>query len=217
MKNKFRLLTFFWFLQFFGQFAYSISESIDYSNEKSPPIHKIAQNSRHSVTKSQLSKENTPYLSLKSTKYQSQTNSIHASKFVMVVPPVTSELDNKNETNDITISRLRKVLVIATSKRPSRAPITIRNSLLTYGGGDSTNGVGAIVSPKVVLVFWGSQWNSVTGDPANAESILRNFYMDIGGSIWLSTTTQYCNGASFGASTCGPGTSKFFFFFNIYI
>ena len=92
--------------------------------------------------------------------------------------------------------------------RPTLTPV---NSLLIYGGGDPTSGIGAVVQPQIVMVFWGSQWNTQTGNSAGADTILKNFFMNVGGSIWLDTTSQYCTGTSSGSSSCNSGSSKYSF------
>jgi len=51
-------------------------------------------------------------------------------------------------------------------------------------------------SPRVFVVFWGSEWNS--GWPAGTEytaqqvmNYVTNFFQNVGGSYWLSAITQY--------------------------
>ena len=86
-----------------------------------------------------------------------------------------------------------------------------------HGGGGSTSspnlyyhgGVGSIgveTAPKVYLVLWGSQWNN--NDPSGEAQILRNFFSVVGGSSWLSSVTQYCQGVGSGTYFCnGAGTA----------
>ncbi|MGZ4734936.1 MAG: hypothetical protein ACXVKA_14120 [Acidimicrobiia bacterium] len=47
-------------------------------------------------------------------------------------------------------------------------------------------------SPKVYLVFWGSQWSS---DPANAAPVLQSFFQGLGGpdDAWSNVMSQYCS------------------------
>lgn len=73
-----------------------------------------------------------------------------------------------------------------------------RSKNLYYHGG--YNGVGVETAPVVYLVFWGSQWNN--NDPSGEASILENFLTGVGGSNWLSTVTQYCQGVSSGTYFC---------------
>lgn len=74
---------------------------------------------------------------------------------------------------------------------------------LSYHGG--TGGVGVETTPRVYLVFWGSQWSS---DPSGEESILQNFFNGIGGSAWNALVTQYCQGLAYGTYYCnGAGQS----------
>ncbi|HEX6550042.1 MAG TPA: hypothetical protein VF117_05160, partial [Gammaproteobacteria bacterium] len=70
------------------------------------------------------------------------------------------------------------------------------NNLL-YGGG--VGGIGVATSPKVYLVFWGSQWSS---DPSGEAALLQSFYSDVGGSTWLNSVTQYCQGVATGTEFC---------------
>jgi hypothetical protein len=67
---------------------------------------------------------------------------------------------------------------------------------LYYHGGvnDGSAGiVGVETAPKVYVVFWGSQWSS---DPSGEASLVTNFLSSAGGSPWLNTVTQYCQGVS---------------------
>lgn len=74
---------------------------------------------------------------------------------------------------------------------------------LTYHGG--TGGIGVETAPKIYLVLWGSQWNN--NDPSGESTILQNFYNGVGGSSWLNSVTQYCQGVATGAVFCnGAGT-----------
>jgi serine protease len=74
---------------------------------------------------------------------------------------------------------------------------------LVYGGG--TGGIGVETTPKVYLVLWGSQWNN--NDPSGEATTLQNMLSAVGGSSWLNSVTQYCQGIAKGA-TCTP-TSPF--------
>ena len=75
---------------------------------------------------------------------------------------------------------------------------------LSYHGG--TGGVGVETAPKVYLVFWGSQWNN--NDPSGEANILEAFYSGLGGSSWLNSVTQYCQGVPSGTVFCnGAGTA----------
>jgi serine protease len=73
---------------------------------------------------------------------------------------------------------------------------------LSYHGG--SNGIGVETSPKVYLVFWGSQWNN--NDPSGEAAILTDFLNGVGGSPWLNSVTQYCQGVAKGATSCTSGT-----------
>ena len=73
-----------------------------------------------------------------------------------------------------------------------------RSNNLTYGGG--VGGIGVETAPKLYVVFWGSQWNS--NDPSGEASTLQSFYGGAGGSAWLNSVTQYCQGVARGTTSC---------------
>ena len=97
---------------------------------------------------------------------------------------------------------------------------------LGYGGGVS-NTDGTVVgvtsgTPKVYLVFWGTQWGTPTtlsnGDlsfPSTTDPYGGGVYMQdlfrglgTGGEQWSGTMTQYCDGpVSFGATSCPSGSA----------
>jgi hypothetical protein len=53
--------------------------------------------------------------------------------------------------------------------------------------------------------LWGSQWTN--GDPSGEATILENFFNGVGGSAWLNSVTQYCQGVANGTVNCnGAGT-----------
>jgi hypothetical protein len=75
---------------------------------------------------------------------------------------------------------------------------------LAFGGG--IDGIGVTSStPRVYLVFYGSQWLG-SGDPGGAATYLQNLFNGIGtgGEHWSGTMTQYCDGAGVakGATSC---------------
>lgn len=77
------------------------------------------------------------------------------------------------------------------------------NNLL-YGGG--VGGIGVETAPRVYLVLWGSQWNG--GDPSGEAAIVQDFLSRVGGSSWLNSVTQYCQGVTNGTEFCnGSGTA----------
>jgi len=74
-----------------------------------------------------------------------------------------------------------------------------RSNNLSYHGG--VGGIGVETAPKLYVVFWGSQW---TGhDPSGEASVLQSFYSGVGGSAWLNSVTQYCQGVASGTTSCG--------------
>jgi hypothetical protein len=82
------------------------------------------------------------------------------------------------------------------------------SSNLKYHGGTNDGSAGTVgveTAPEVVLVLWGSQWSN---DPSGEAGILTNFFNNVGGSTWLATVTQYCEGVPSGTVFCsGTGTA----------
>jgi hypothetical protein len=76
--------------------------------------------------------------------------------------------------------------------RPTRA-----NNLVYQGG---IGGIGVETAPAVYLVLWGSQWNN--NDPQGEEPLLASFFGKAGGSSWLGSVTQYCQGVVSGTVFC---------------
>ena len=72
------------------------------------------------------------------------------------------------------------------------------SSNLSYHGG--VGGIGVETAPQVYVVFWGRQWNG--NDPSGEASIVRDFLGHVGGSSWLSSVTQYCQGVASGTYFC---------------
>lgn len=89
---------------------------------------------------------------------------------------------------------------------------------LSYGGG--IDGIGVTSgTPKVYLVFWGTQWGTqstdgsgnltFSNDSAGGAPHLQNLFKGLGtgSELWSGTMTQYCDGSSVatGATTCPSG------------
>jgi hypothetical protein len=76
---------------------------------------------------------------------------------------------------------------------------------LSYGGGRVST------SPKVYIVYWGSQWGSAggnglpTSDPSGEAPLQLSFFQHLYGSgdTWSTSTTQYCQGVATGTTQCG--------------
>ena len=83
--------------------------------------------------------------------------------------------------------------------QPGKPARPTRTNNLKYGGG--VGGIGVETAPKVYLVLWGSQWTG--NDPSGEQSILTSFFGKVGGSTWLRSVTQYCQGVASGTVTCG--------------
>ena len=99
---------------------------------------------------------------------------------------------------------------------PPRSGALSSTGPLSFGGGLA--GVGVTTgSPKVYLVFYGSQWGAqgsttvggatyatFSGDPNGMAPRLQEFFSGLGtgGETWSGVMTQYCEGVSVGATTC---------------
>ena len=82
------------------------------------------------------------------------------------------------------------------------AAATTTNNLKYFGG---LGGIGVQTAPKVYLIIWGSQW--IGNDPSSEVSTLINFFNGIGGSSWLNSVTQYCQGVANGTTFCNGAGS----------
>lgn len=77
-----------------------------------------------------------------------------------------------------------------------------RTNNLSYQGG--IGGIGVETGPKVYLVVWGSQWGTNGSiDPSGEVPLVQSFLGKAGGSSWLNSVTQYCQGVAAGTVTCG--------------
>jgi serine protease len=98
--------------------------------------------------------------------------------------------------------------------------INFGSETLSYGGG--IDGIGVTSStPKVYLVFWGSQWGTqgtdsngnltFTSDPDSGAPYIQNLFKGLGtgGELWSATMTQYCDGSKVasGATSCPSGAA----------
>jgi serine protease len=73
------------------------------------------------------------------------------------------------------------IAAIDQGRQPERRGST---NLQYFGGPVQT-------APHLYVVFWGSAWNSSSGDPSGVASRLTAFYKVIGGSKWLNSVSQY--------------------------
>jgi len=76
------------------------------------------------------------------------------------------------------------------------------SGLLSYGGGP------IVTSPKVYIVYWGSQWgtgSTVTNDPSGEAALQLSFFQHAYGSgdTYFTSQTQYCQGVAVGTTQCG--------------
>jgi len=75
--------------------------------------------------------------------------------------------------------------------------VSSANDLFFHGG---VGGVGVETSPRVFLVLWGSQWTG--NDPSGESALVQGFLSGVGGSSWLDSVTQYCQGVASGTVYC---------------
>ncbi|HJQ48994.1 MAG TPA: hypothetical protein VJ838_00565 [Gaiellaceae bacterium] len=85
--------------------------------------------------------------------------------------------------------------------KPAKPARPRRTNNLQYGGGVA--GIGVETAPKLYLVLWGSQWTD--NDPQGEEALLASFFGNVGGSSWLRSVTQYCQGVAPGTTFCNGG------------
>jgi serine protease len=98
------------------------------------------------------------------------------------------------------------------------APAVTGTQTLAFNGG--VNGIGVTSgTPKVYLVFWGSQWGTsgtdasgnltFTGDTKAAAPYMQKWLKGLGtnGELWSGVMTQYCDGplVANGATSCPAG------------
>jgi len=80
------------------------------------------------------------------------------------------------------------------------------NNLLYRGGVNDNGSLVGVEVPQtnshatVYLVLWGQQWPG--NDPSGEAGILQSFYSGVGGSSWLNSVAQYCQGIASSSSTC---------------
>ena len=98
-------------------------------------------------------------------------------------------------------------------------PVNFGSETLSYGGG--IDGIGVTSgTPKIYLVFWGSQWGTETTnasgnmtfshDPDAGAPYIQNLFKGLGtgGELWSGTMTQYCDGnVASGATSCPSGAT----------
>ena len=82
------------------------------------------------------------------------------------------------------------------------SPAASGSGLLSYGGGP------IVSSPKVYIVYWGSQWgtgSTVTSDPSGEAALQLSFFQHAYGSgdTYFTSQTQYCSGVATGTTQCG--------------
>jgi hypothetical protein len=103
-----------------------------------------------------------------------------------------------------TLDEMKRFRETHPNARPGQVQAASTANDLYYHGG--VGGIGVETAAKIYLVLWGSQWNG--NDPSGEAGILENFYNGAGGSSWLNSVTQYCQGVASGTFYCnGVGTA----------
>jgi hypothetical protein len=103
-----------------------------------------------------------------------------------------------------TLDEMKRFRETHPNARPGQVQAASTANDLYYHGG--VGGIGVETAPKIYLVLWGSQWNG--NDPSGEAGVLENFYNGAGGSSWLNSVTQYCQGVASGTFYCnGAGTA----------
>jgi serine protease len=130
-----------------------------------------------------------------------------------VMPTLTEVRDHRASNDSATRPQGATTTPQATPQATSSPPV------LDYHGGStvrSVMGPGVLTgSPRVYLIFWGSQWGTPTvsggitrfssaSDPQQVAPVLQHFFegLGTGADSWSSVMSQYCEGGSFDASTC---------------
>jgi len=103
--------------------------------------------------------------------------------------------------------------VVFPTRTSGQRPAASGRGQLKYGGG--IDGIGVTTgSPKVYLVFWGSQWGtastsssgtvSLSNDSVGEAGRLQSLFRGLGtnSETWSGVMTQYCEGVATGATSC---------------
>lgn len=118
--------------------------------------------------------------------------------------PTTQSLPNQSPTSPTVIVEDGIVMQTMPTVEVAHSYRTVLGK--PAGGGGTSNllyGGGPIqTSPKIYVVFWGSEWGTSSGDPNGVQSLLTNWYGTMGGSKWLNSVSQYSqsNGQTIGNS-----------------
>ncbi|HEX8971707.1 Ig domain-containing protein [Oryzihumus sp.] len=117
-----------------------------------------------------------------------------------------------------TVEQQQKMNTWAQQHASQNATAATGQQTLAYGGG--VDGIGVTSgTPKVYLVFWGTQWGTqgtdssgnltFSSDTAGGAPRLQNLFKGLGtgGEGWSGVMTQYCDGplVTTGSTTCPSG------------
>ena len=84
--------------------------------------------------------------------------------------------------------------------QPQAQAAALSAANLSYHGGH------VFTAPSVFIIYWGPQWATgfSTGgySSARAQAYVSTFLGGVGGSSWLNSTTQYCQGIGVGQQLC---------------
>ena len=116
----------------------------------------------------------------------------------------------------LTIPALRQARAHHVARLSSRLHRASTNDLIAQGG---VNGVETVVgTPKVYLVYWGTQWGTestagtyptFSGDPQGMAPRLEAMLAGLGTNAekWSGVMTQYCDGVALGTVTCAASAT----------
>ncbi len=116
-------------------------------------------------------------------------------------PPLPSQTQTQSADRELQSITLFDAQNVATGERVRTFPTreAVDAFRLSQAGQRATQATGALLyhggpiqtNPKMYVVFWGSSWNSTSGDPQGVKSRLLAFLGIVGGSGWNNSTTQY--------------------------
>lgn len=131
------------------------------------------------------------------------------------LPSVAPMIHHHGAIKFLTLPALRRARAAA-GRLGSRVHRSSTTQLINQGG---VNGVETVVgSPKVYLVYWGTQWGTestsgtyptFSGDPQGMAPRLEAMLSGLGtnGEQWSGVMTQYCDGVAAGTTTCSSSAT----------
>jgi serine protease len=116
-------------------------------------------------------------------------------------PPLPSQTQTQSEDRELQSLSLFEAQNVATGEHVRTFPTkdAMDAFRLAQAGQRATEATSPLLyhngpvqtNPKMYIVFWGSSWNTSTGDPKGVAARMKSFLGIIGGSRWLNSVTQY--------------------------